>query len=199
MMNLEGFSALCQARRSVYVNQFEPGQSIPESVVRQALENARWAPNHGQTEPWRFVVYGGHALSTLADALETAYRTQTPMGQLKPEKIEKLRDKPLNSAWAIALIQKRGTVAKIPEWEELAALSCAVQILALSLTSAGYGGYWSTPDVIEASYWRQLWQLQEHDHFRGIYYIGVPKPESELPPRATRRYGLADVVLRWET
>jgi nitroreductase len=183
----------------VYVNQFEPGQPVPEAVVRQALENARWAPNHGQTEPWRFVVYGGAALATLADALETAYRTQTPMGQLNAEKIEKLRDKPLHAAWAVALIQKRGTLAKIPEWEELAALSCAVQTLALTLTSAGYGGYWSTPEVIEAPYWHQLWQLQEHDHFRGIYYIGVPRPEDALPPRPQRKHSLDDIVLRWQT
>ena len=36
---------------------------------------------------------------------------------------------------------------RIPEWEELASVACAVQNMWLSATSYGIGAYWSSPKV----------------------------------------------------
>lgn len=35
------------------------------SVLEQMLEAANWAPTHGRTEPWRFVVLSPHALQEM--------------------------------------------------------------------------------------------------------------------------------------
>lgn len=35
------------------------------SVLEQMLEAANWAPTHGRTEPWRFVVLGADALQDM--------------------------------------------------------------------------------------------------------------------------------------
>lgn len=35
------------------------------SVLEQMLEAANWAPTHGRTEPWRFVVLGADALQEM--------------------------------------------------------------------------------------------------------------------------------------
>ena len=35
--------------------------------VEQLLEAANWAPTHGRTEPWRFVVLGQEAQTALID------------------------------------------------------------------------------------------------------------------------------------
>lgn len=37
------------------------------SVVETMLEAANWAPTHGKTEPWRFVVLGRAAQEELLD------------------------------------------------------------------------------------------------------------------------------------
>ncbi len=37
------------------------------SIVEAMLEAANWAPTHGKTEPWRFVVLGRAAQEELLD------------------------------------------------------------------------------------------------------------------------------------
>ena len=36
------------------------GKKIPDDQVRELLKLANWAPTHGRTEPWRFIVYSGN-------------------------------------------------------------------------------------------------------------------------------------------
>ena len=54
---IEEWNRLVRNRRSVFPRQFEEGRAVPDGIIMQILENATWAPNHGQTEPWRFVVF----------------------------------------------------------------------------------------------------------------------------------------------
>ena len=49
------FTELLRGRRSV--NFFEP-EPVGAEVLLEAIEVARWAPNHRLTEPWRFYVLG---------------------------------------------------------------------------------------------------------------------------------------------
>ena len=46
------------ARRSFALNQLSP-ELIDLAAIPLMLEAARWAPNHGLTEPWRFTVFAG--------------------------------------------------------------------------------------------------------------------------------------------
>ncbi len=50
-------------RRTIYPKMFN-GQQVPENVIDKMLELANWAPNHKNTEPWRFKVYAGNAKKT---------------------------------------------------------------------------------------------------------------------------------------
>jgi hypothetical protein len=47
-------------------------------VVLAMLEAANWAPTHGKTEPWRFVVLGRSAQEQLVD-LSLSVRTAIPV------------------------------------------------------------------------------------------------------------------------
>lgn len=38
------------------------------------LEAANWAPTHGKTEPWRFVVLGRQGMQALQDVTEGVYQ-----------------------------------------------------------------------------------------------------------------------------
>ena len=49
------------------------------SIVEAMLEAANWAPTHGRTEPWRFVVLGRQAQEDMIDlTLKVCRRTQGP-------------------------------------------------------------------------------------------------------------------------
>ncbi len=49
-------SNIIQTRRTIKPNMMN-GQKAPNSHITALLELADWAPTHGFTEPWRFIVY----------------------------------------------------------------------------------------------------------------------------------------------
>ena len=64
---------LIKSRRSVMPKDFS-GESVSRAEVEQLLEAANWAPTHGRTEPWRYVVIqGGAAVSAYLARVEEWY------------------------------------------------------------------------------------------------------------------------------
>ncbi len=63
-----------RSRRSVFVDQFEPGKRIPDEIITELLTNANHAPTHKLTEPWRFIVFSGEGLETLAKKQAAIYK-----------------------------------------------------------------------------------------------------------------------------
>ena len=59
-------------------------------------------------------------------------------------KYQKLKTKPVLASYIIAIGMKRDEEKRIPEMEEIAAVSCAVQNMYLTATAYGVGCYWST-------------------------------------------------------
>ena len=58
-------AALIRTRRSIFPKDYT-GAPVPRAAIERALEAANWAPTHGKTEAWRFVVfYGPAALASL--------------------------------------------------------------------------------------------------------------------------------------
>ena len=53
---------LIKNRCAVFPYQFTAGKKIDDSISRQLLINATWAPNHGMTEPWYFTKFTGERL-----------------------------------------------------------------------------------------------------------------------------------------
>ena len=72
--NIEEFNQLIRNRRSVFPKQFEEGRQVPDEIIEQILENATWAPSHGLTEPWQFVVFTGEGLKKLAQFQSELYK-----------------------------------------------------------------------------------------------------------------------------
>lgn len=75
---------------------------------------------------------------------------------------------------------QRDPAERVPEWEEVAAVACAVQNLWLSCTAYGIGGYWSTPhSIIEA---REFLELADGERCLGLFYLGYHQMP-DLPGR----------------
>ena len=51
-------------RRNIKPQFFTP-DVIPDQEIKDILESANWAPTHGFTEPWRFVVFSGSSRQIL--------------------------------------------------------------------------------------------------------------------------------------
>lgn len=177
-VSMEQINQLIRSRRSVFPDQFEKGEPIAEELVWQLLENANWAPNHKQTEPWRFVVFSGEGRKKFASFQASRYK-DTAGEKFRQDKYDKLLSNPLLCSHILAIILKRSTTVNIPEMEEIAAVACAVENIYLSATAYGLGGYWSTGGVTYDPAAHNFLGLEGEDRLLGFFYLGkvkVPSP-----------------------
>jgi nitroreductase len=157
-------------RRSVFASQFHQGRKIPDEIIIEILHNANAAPTHKLTEPWRFTVFTGEGLVTLGEKQAEIYK-QNAGDRYKENKYGNLLNTPRLCSHVIAIGCKRN-VGMIPEMEEVAAVSCAVQNIYLSLDSYGIGGYWSTGGITFMNQANDLVGLGPNDIFMGFFYLG---------------------------
>ena len=174
---IEILDHIIKSRRSIFPAMYT-GERLDDSLVKEVLENANWAPNHRKTEPWRFKVFTDDALIRLGDFLAEKYKEITPPEKFKEMKYQKTKSKLEKSSHVIALCVQRDPEGLLPEWEELAALSCAVQNMYLSCTARGIGSYWSSPKTIVGR--PNILNLQEDEQCYGLMYMGVPLKAMEL-------------------
>ena len=181
---LKGISDIIKQRRTIIPKLFQD-KTIDNQVVLELLENATWAPNHRKTEPWRFNVFSGASLEKLGDFFQSCYNEKfLNTEKYSEKKFKDLKTKVLKSSHVIAIGMQRDPDEKVPEWEELAAVACAVQNLWLSASAAGLGGYWSSPGYIMDQF-SKLVALQEGERCLGFFYLGVPL--EDLPLQSERR------------
>ena len=173
---------IIQQRRSVKPHQFKTGEKIPDEIIQQALTNATWAPTHGKTEPWYFIVYTGEGIKKLSDFQALQYKQQS--GEKFTEaKYLKMKENYLKASHVIAICMKRDSFSKIPQIEEVAAVAASVQNLALTLHAYGYGGYWTTGGVTYYESAKPFFNLGSNDVLMGFYLTGVVAETPVTPSR----------------
>jgi nitroreductase len=191
--NIDEFNALIRNRRSIYPNMYT-GEKIEDDIIIQMLVNANWAPNHKLTEPWRFVVFTGEGLKKLAKFQAELYKEASLAdGSYKEGEFEKLLTRPLSASHIISLGMKRDEKNRLPEIEEIEAVSCAVQNMYLTAEAYRVGCYWGTGGVTYYEEAKEFFGLKNNDRLLGFFYVGVPK----MRPTAGRRKPVEDKI-RWE-
>ncbi len=183
-MNKTELNELLKNRRSIFPPSYTE-QEISEEIINQVLENANFAPTHKLTEPWRFKILRGAALQRLAAFLVEDYMKNTPTEQQSEIKLKKMAENPLRSNCVIAICMQRHP-ALLPEWEEIAAVSAAVQNMWLTCTAYEIGCYWSSPGAIARI--GDFFELAENETCLGFLYMG--HTEATLP--ATKRTPIED-------
>lgn len=176
--------ALIRHRRTIKPVDMDPQREVERALLLELLENATWAPTHGCTEPWRFVVFEGASRRRLAAALQDFYRHALPPGQFRDDKFRKLGETPLLAPVVIACVMERRGGDKIPELEEVEAVAAALQNLMLSAAAAGLGSFWSTSPVLETAAWKNWLGVRAEDRCLGLMYLGWPKPDLKWPRSA---------------
>lgn len=183
MYNVEQLNEIILHRRSIYPYQYSKGKTIPDEIIWQVLENASRAPNHKQTEPWRFNVYTGKGLKHFAELQASVYKAHSGTS-FNEGRHQKLISYPLMSSHVIAIGMKRSDADKLPEIEEIEAVACAVQNMWLTITAYGLGCYWTTAGITYFEQAKEHFGLEQSDKLLGFLYIGyVEKPVIAISKR----------------
>ena len=69
----------------------------------------------------------------------------------------------------------------LPEWEEVAAVSIAVQNMWLTATSMGLGAFWASPEFMK--YLTELLNLKANQKPMGFFYVGEIAMDYPSPGR----------------
>jgi len=166
------------------------GKKIPDEQVHALLELADWAPTHGFTEPWRFVVYANPA--NFCHQHAELYRQSVTADNFDNGTYNKLYTQGDKASHVIIAVMKRGNLPKIPAMEEIEAVACAVQNILLGATAIGMASFWSTGGMIMKQPMRDFLNLEEEDHMIGVIYLGY----ADTQPNGNRIIPLAEKI-KW--
>jgi cation diffusion facilitator family transporter len=182
--NVDQLNEIIKNRRSIYPRQYEKGGIIPDEVIWQILENANRAPNHKQTEPWRFKVFSGEGRRYFAELQAGIY--QEHAGEDYSEsRYQKLLEYPMLASHVISIGMRRNEQGVLPENEEIAAVACAVENMFLTVTAYGLGSYWTTAGITYFEQSKAYFDLGEKDKLMGFFFIGyVAIPYKSLSRRS---------------
>lgn len=180
--------AAIQNRRMVNQNSFTD-RDISKEDILTILQAANAAPTHKRTQPWRFVVFRKEGLQRLGNELARLYKAVTPMEKYTELAEQNMAKKATMSNVALAIIVNYS--GELPEWEELAATSCAVQNIWLAAHSLGLGGYWATPGLID--HLDGFLGLEGNQKCIGLFYLGHHDSEVREPVRSP-----IEDKIRWE-
>lgn len=167
-MNLKD---LIERRRNVKPSFFT-GEVIPDSDVLAILNTANWAPTHGYTEPWRFVVFSGNAIADFANFQSKLYESLTPNERFEERKFAKLKEIPLLASHIIAIAVSPVLKSKIPLIEEIVATSCAVQNMLLTAAAKSIAVHWTSGGMTYTEEMKSFLGCKTKDLILGFLYLG---------------------------
>ena len=195
-MTNEKFNQLAdiiKSRRSVGGAKMN-GAIIPNETVNKILALADWAPTHGRTEPWRFFVYGGEARAQFGKTHADLYWNNTPEDKRQEATFEKLLHNIDKASHLVIAVMKRGANEKIPQVEEIAATSAAIQNVLLGATALGISSFWSTGGMAHKVALKEYLGLGEHDMVMGLLFLGYT---DEPAKEGVRNTPLSEKIL-WQ-
>ena len=149
-----------RSRRTVKSYRPDP---VPRDVLERILEAARWAPNHRQTQPWRFRVLGAAAQSRLKQAAGAG-----------AEKLER--------APTLVIAAYVPSVLPLHAAEDEQSAACAVYAVLLAARGEGLASYWRTPGVLRTAEGRAAVFLPESERVLGLLHFGEPDGDVPLAP-----------------
>ena len=173
---------LIAGRRTIH--EYKP-EAVPLDTVKQAIEAARWAPNHHLTEPWHFYLLGLETVKSVID-LNTAIIREKSGDDAARDKAQRWSKIP---GWLVVTCDKSADQQQMQE--DYAACCCAVQNLMLYLWNENIGVKWSTGKVTrDPRFYDLLWIDPAAETIVGLFWYGYAK---EVPP-AVRKPVSASMV-----
>jgi nitroreductase len=170
------------------------GGIIPDETVNQLLALADYAPTHGRTEPWRFYVYGGEALARFGKEHAELYWQHTAEDKRQEATFEKLKHNVEKASHLIIAVMARGANVKIPQIEEVAAASAAIQNVLLGAEALGIASFWSSGGMTHTQALKSYLHLQPEDIVLGLIFLGY----TDEPAKESVRNTPLSEKIKWQ-
>ena len=155
-----------QAIRSRRTHKQYGSEPVSETVVRELVDLARWAPNHKLTNPWRFRLLGPE--------------TRTQIDELVSEAdVIKLRRAP-TLLLVTAVLSDDPVLAE----EDVLAAGAATYALLLAATERGLASYWRTPSCFREPDVRSVLGLSDDEVLVALVHLGAPVTDPPAKERA---------------
>ena len=156
-----------RARRTVKLFLKQP---VARKLVLDAIEVARWAPNHHVTEPWHFYLLGDESIARCVELTRLIVTEQK--GEKKGDfKAEAAAERP---GWLVVTCKK--SADELTQQEDYASCCCAIQNLMLYFSEAGVASKWSTGAITRDHRFYKLLGIDENSEFIvGLIFYGYPK------------------------
>lgn len=172
---LREFAEMLRARRTINLYLQTP---VPNKLVMDAIDSARWAPNHHVTEPWRFRILGKETIAACVDLVRTI-TTERKDAKAADFKAKSWAEKP---GWLVLTCEKSDD--ELTQREDFAACAAAAQNMMLHLWKAGIGTKWVTgPITRDARFYELLGIDADTQEVVGLFWYGYPK----LTPTQNRK------------
>ncbi|MBO05053.1 MAG: hypothetical protein CL731_08595 [Chloroflexi bacterium] len=150
---------------------------VDNEILFQIIEAATWAPNHRNTEPWRFIVLAknGDMRSKVAKIVHdwTYENVKSPNPERRTNSAREAEQEILDSPSFIYVYSVQGRDEEMTR-ENYSATSCAIQNLMLTAHSLGLSVGWSTGKPCLAPVDTAIGAEPDWD-IVGALYIGYPK------------------------
>ncbi|MBM7585912.1 nitroreductase [Bacillus pakistanensis] len=158
---------------------------IEKETITKLLEAATWAPNHYNTEPWKFFVLTEEGRRPLGRTLaEIAKETmEDPTCEENEKKLKKVEEKAFRAPVIITVAATPSDNPKALPIEEIGAVNAAIQNLLLAAHALGLGAIWRTGKPCYHSKMKELFGLTDKQEVLGFIYLGYP----DIPQRQSKR------------
>lgn len=162
------------------VKAFGP-EPVPRAVLDELFELARWAPNHGLTNPWRFRVLGEVALSALQRVAGELAVSDLPEG-VDREAVAATAAAKLARAQTLVVVSCARHADPVQHDEDVLATACAAYAVLLGAHDRGLAGYWRTPAVLRSDEGLAALGVGADEQVLGLLYLGDPAGAIPVAP-----------------
>lgn len=171
-------------RRSIKIFN---GQPVDREDLMRIIDDAVWAPNHGNRQPWRLVVACGKELFNLHHLLRDI---AVPKWQeLSTENLEKQMKKFTLAGGYVFVITPEDARQK-ERLEDFAAASIFIQNIQLLAWDKGIGACWKTPAFLDVPKFREALGVKSGERIISMLQVGY---FDELP-KAQERKSAEEIV-----
>ena len=163
------------------------GQKIEKEVVLEILNDAKWAPNHGNRQPWRVVVAADENLPKVHELLRDL---AIPKWQELSEEALATQMQKFTLPGAIAFVLVKEDMRQKERLEDYAAASCYIQNAQLLAWEQGVGTCWKTPGFLDHPKFREALKAGADERVISMLQFG----HFDDTPKAMERKNSTDFI-----
>ncbi|MGX9133036.1 nitroreductase family protein [Rummeliibacillus sp. JY-2-4R] len=162
-----------RSRRSIKLFN---GQPVNREDLMEIINDAVWAPNHGNRQPWRIVLAAGTELDSLIELIRE-YAVPDWKEISSDALVKKMLKFSTPGAYAFIIVPQ--DVRQKERYEDFAAASSFIQNMQLLAWDKGIGACWKTPNWIDNPKFREALGVKPEERIISMlqfgYYDAVPK------------------------